>query len=331
VGQRSLYALDDLVLELQSEDPSREDVDQLLQELSWGRVKSSSCKPALFLSITRVYRRFSVPRNAREVLHAEGFSGLEAGDDFYLTDGSSLFHLRPGKGQGYARLAPSFFERSPLARANFWCFGLFKLLRPLGIYSLHAGALATLDGAGLLLVGPSGSGKSTLTIGLIRHGWRYLSDDAVFLRHEAQAVKALACRRSFYIDASCSPSYSNFSLAEEEPDGNGRQRRRVGIRQAYPAQYLSQCVPRIIVFPQITYQNRSTLLPMDDVHVLGMLLAQSAPQLFDGATMDGHLALLKRLLQQTESYKLTAGTDLYNDPAKLIGLIEAQGAKNWRG
>ena len=33
------------------------------------------------------------------------FVGLELGDEFYLTDGSSLVHLRPAKGEGYARLA----------------------------------------------------------------------------------------------------------------------------------------------------------------------------------------------------------------------------------
>ncbi len=48
---------------------------------------------------------------------------------------------------------------------------------------------------------------------------------------------------------------------------------------------------------------------------------QSAPQLFDRSTMAGHLELLKKLLQQTETYELDAGTDLYREPAKVVDLI----------
>ena len=41
VGQSALYALDNLVLELHSDEPRREDLDRLLQELSWVRTSQS--------------------------------------------------------------------------------------------------------------------------------------------------------------------------------------------------------------------------------------------------------------------------------------------------
>ena len=261
-------------------------------------------------------------RDCREVLRADGFCGFELGDDFYLTDGSSLFHLRPAKCEGYARLAVSFFAKPILAQANFWCFGLLKLLRPLGIYSLHAAGLATRDGSGVLLVGASGSGKSTLAIGLIREGWKYLSDDAVLLSIRSASCPRYGLRRSFYIDAVRSSDYADLPLGEEAPDSNGGQRRRVGIDEAYPERYVARCVPRILIFPQIKSQYQSTVTPMDTVRALKILLAQSAPQLFDRSTMASHLELLKRLLQQTEKYELEAGTDLYHEPAKLVDLLE---------
>ena len=90
--------------------------------------------------------------------------------------------------------------------------------------------------------------------------------------------------------------------------------------ESYPGQYLPRCLPRVLIFPQITRQDQSTLKPMDSVRALGVLLAQSAPQLFDRSTMAAHLELLKKLLQQTETYELNAGTDLYREPAKLIDL-----------
>ena len=132
---------------------------------------------------------------------------------------------------------------------------------------------------------PSGSGKSTLAIGLIREGWKYLSDDAVLLRQGSEGVEAIACRRSFYIDAVRSADYCDLGLGEEEPDSNGGRRRRLGINESYPGQYLPQCLPRVLIFPRIKRQDQSTLTPVDSVRALGVLLSQSAPQLFDRSTM----------------------------------------------
>ena len=331
MGHSAFYALDGLVLELDSEQPRRDEVDRLLKELCWARLPSSARKPNLYFYVSSSNRPFRLPANCRELFRADGFVGCEIADEFYLTDASSVFHLRPTRREGYARLAPLFDGKPPLAQSNFWCFGLLKLLRLLSVYSLHAAALANANGAGLLLVGASGSGKSTLAIGLIRQGWKYLSDDAVLLRDASQGIAALGCRRSFYIDAVRSPDYSDLSLGNETPDSNGRRRRRVEINKVFHEQYVPRCVPRILIFPRkIKSQDQSTLVPMDRVSALGVLLSQSAPQLFDRGTMAAHLELLKRLLQQSEVYELDAGIDLYRKPAKLIQLIgEARGESHW--
>lgn len=42
---------------------------------------------------------------------------------------------------------------------------------------VHAGAVATPSGSGVLLPGASGSGKTSLVAGLVRSGWGYLSDE----------------------------------------------------------------------------------------------------------------------------------------------------------
>lgn len=331
--QGTLYALDNLALELHAKEPRREELDHLLLELSWVRMPAAhNSKTDLHLFVSSNKRKFRIPRSCREALRTDDFLGFEVNDDFYLTDRSSVFHLRPAKGAGYAHLAPSFFDKSELARGNFWCFGLLKLLRRLGIYSLHAAGLATKDGEGVLLVGPSGSGKSTLAIGLIREGWQYLSDDAVLLRHGTQRVEALACRRSFYVDAVRSSKYSDLLLGEEVPDSNGGRRRKLSIEATYPGEHISRCIPRLVIFPQIKRFGRSTLKLMDPICALRVLLAQSAPQLFDRSTMISQLEMLKRVIQQTETYELNAGRDLYREPAKLVVLIkEVQGRKNWRG
>src|SRR5262249_16022590 len=122
------------------------------------------------------------PGSAEFQFEVDGFSTFEGADGFYLTDGSSVFHIPPNSAEAHVYLAPPFYDQPFLRQWNFWRFGWLKLLRPLGFYSIHGAGLAAPDGRGILVIGPSSSGKSTLTLGLIRHGWRYLSDDALLLR-----------------------------------------------------------------------------------------------------------------------------------------------------
>jgi len=111
-------------------------------------------------------------------------------------------------------------------------------------------------------------------------------------------------------------------MGEEAPDSNGGKRRRIGIYERFTERYVNRCLPHILIFPQIKRQEQSALKSLDRVSALRILLAQSAPQLFDRSTMSGHLEVLKRLLQQTEVYELHAGIDLYRQPAKLVDLLE---------
>ena len=333
MNESALFALQDVVLELRSEIRVRAPLASLLEELCWTRTRTSqgARSPRLHIAVCEPDRQLEVPSEGREVIRTDEFLGFEHGDDFFLTDRSTVFHLRLGAREAHARVAEAFFAKPARVQANFWCFGLLKLLRPLGFYSLHCAGLTTPDGQGLLVVGPSGSGKSTLAISLIKAGWRYLSDDAVLLRERAQRVEAIACRKSFYIDARSSSRYSEFSLEPEEPDANCGTRRRIAIEEAYSGGYTTRCVPRTIVFPTISAKPHSKLTPIGRLKALQLLLTQSAPQLFDRPTMPAHLELLQNLLNQADAFELEAGADLYDQPANLAHLIDdARGAINCR-
>ena len=172
---------------------------------SYRTCRSFPCLPSR-AAVSATYRALAdaplgLPVQAREVFRVEGLSGHECGDHFYLTEGTSLLHLQRSQGQGTAQLVPAFAQQPQLLRHQFWAVGLVKLLRPLGLYGLHAAGLVTPPDGGMLLVGGSGSGKSTLTIGLVRQGCGYLSDDALLLRPQPEGVEALAFRKPFSIDA----------------------------------------------------------------------------------------------------------------------------------
>jgi hypothetical protein len=319
----TLYTLYDLCLEVSQEvsDPAAI-LDQLLLDLSCVHTQAAVRDPDLRLSVYRHTTRRCLPPMAREIFRAEGFCGLEHGDDFYLTDGASLLHLRLRHGQGEAHLVPTFWRKPLPLQRTFWAFGLLKLLRPRGFYSLHAAGLVTPAGRGVLIVGRSGSGKSTLTVGLVRQGWSYLADDAVLLRLQPAGVAALALRQHCYVDTSALATYTDLPWGEEVPDRLGRYRRHLRLAEAYPDRLISHCLPQVLLFAGIVPAAESAIRRLDRPSALKHLLAQSGPQLFDHGSMAQHLEVLKRLVQQTTTYELRAGGDLYRQPGWLAHLLD---------
>ena len=325
----ALYALHDLTLEVRQQE-AVVDLETLLHDLSCIRLHTSERRPSLSLTVRQSGLPFDVPCTARAVFHTDGLTGFESGRHFYLATGASLLHLYAEQGWGEAQLAPAFFHQPPLLRQQFWAFGLLKLLRPLGVYGLHAAGVVTGAGQGLLITGDAGSGKSTLTIGLVRQGWRYLSDDAVLLRAQPEGVEMLALRKPFSVNADAAAAYADLPLGEENSQTAGKRKRRVDMHAAYPEQYVPTCRPRTLLVSRIVSQPHSTLRPLERLSALRHLLVQSGPQLFDHRTMAQHLEVLKRLVHQAVTYELLAGRDLYHFPGQLVRLLaDVEGEEPW--
>jgi hypothetical protein len=325
------YAFHELTLKVtyEGQEP-REELDRLLQDLSWVRTAAMGQLPSLRLTIRPHESRLHVPPPVPDVRQRQSFWEVACGDDRDLTDGLSLLHLEAMQGQGIAYLAPAFAEQPALVRRHFWAFGLLKLLRPHGLYGLHAAGVVSRQGQGLLLVGASGCGKSTLALSLIRHGWHYLSDDAVLLRLQTADVEACACRKPFYVNATATAQYADLPVSEEVPDTTGAPRRRVCIDAAFPGQRRVKCRPQVVVFPRIVPHPHSRLQPLDRLSALRHLLTQSGPALFDRRTMPQHLEVLKGLVQQARTYELWAGRDMVQCPSLLIHLLQhAEGEEQW--
>jgi len=320
-GAVTRYVLHDLTLEVRGiEADSAREVDGVLHAMPW-RVTEALGPPTLTLSIDVDGAAHAVPAGARAILRTDEYSGFEEHGSFYLTDGETVLRVRARDRRGDVHLAPSFSARPSDLRRQFWMYTLVKLLQSAGVHGLHAAGLVAPDGAGLLVVGDSGSGKSTLTIGLIRRGWRYLSDDAVLLRRGERAVEALALRRHFYVDADAASLYPELPRGEEIPDASGGRRRRVGVEEAYPSQRVSACEPRILLFTRIVPREESALISVDPSVALGRLLAQCVRQAFEREATSQHLVVLKQLLKQARFFDLEAGADLHRSPALLERLL----------
>jgi hypothetical protein len=327
----ALYTWHALTLEVQHDRPqTAAELSRLLGDLSWVRTEADGRRPTLSLTVHSDEHRCCAAPPGREVFRAEGFWGRTCGDDFYLTDGSSLLHLQGGQGRGEAWLAPAFAAKPLRLQRTFWAFGLLKLLRPLGLYSLHAAGGVSGHGRGLLIVGGSGSGKSTLALGLLRQGWGILSDDAVLVRGRPEGVEALGCRKHVYVHADAAARHADLPSGEEVLDDTGRRKRRIDVETAFPAQQVAGCRPHVLLFSHIVSRPKSALRPVDASLALKLLLAHGGPQAFDRPTMRPHLEVLRRLLHQATAYELQAGRDLYEEPRTLVRLLrEAEGAARW--
>jgi hypothetical protein len=294
------------------------------------KLREVTGQSSLRLSVRPHDHQLKVPSSACQVFRANDIQGFEAGDDFYLTDGSSILRLEPSHGYGDVRLDAEFFAKPLTLQVDFLAFGVVKLLRPLGLYGLHAAAVITQEGLGLLVVGQSGSGKSTLSIGLIQKGWRYLTDEVVLLRRQPEWAEALALCKGFYLNDGAARLLSDIPLGEEVPVASGGLKRRIEIEAVYPRQYAPHCIPRVVLFSRIVPEAQSSLRPLDRLTALKHLLMQSGPQWFDRGTMDRHLEAIKTLIQQSAIFELRAGQDLYDNPLTLVRLLaEAQGEGRW--
>ena len=319
------YSFHGISLEVETEDlESRANLTEMFSNLSLVRAEAAAdgkFRHRLCLRLHDELRK--PPPSAKFQFEVEGFSTFEDAEGFYRTDGSSVFHISCNSSQAHAYLAPSFYNELFMRQWNFWSFGWLKLVRPLGFFCLHAAGLVAPDGQGILVTGASGSGKSTLTLGLIRHGWRYLSDDAIVLHAASGGLHALALRKHFYVDSVTSSRYEDLPLDPVRTDHPERPRRRVRVEETRLAQQqVSQCIPQVLLCSRIVPEPCTTLVPMNNSAMLKHLLEGSAPQIFDRRTMGRHLETLNVLLRQCRSYELRAGRDLYDDPQILTHLLK---------
>jgi len=117
----------------------------------------------------------------------------------FLTDGKRYLLT------GYCYDRPWQFDcRSlPAWNADFVYYYVFEpvlhdVLKRLGVLAWHCAALER-GGAAALLPGVSGSGKSTTTLNLLTCGFRFMADDAAFLRVKGRTLEVFGLDTGVYV------------------------------------------------------------------------------------------------------------------------------------
>lgn len=251
--------------------------------------------------------------------HERGVVVLQAKERVFLWYESTVVELYPENGT-----AAFYFETLDGAIPRGLLFDLIVLsllilLRPRGLYLLHA-ACVMHAGAGYLISASSNSGKSSIALSLVREGWPYLADDMLLLREEGGEVCAHALGRHFRLAQEAVQRFPEVAAAVPAQGANV-DKLHVDVDAIFPGQFTVQCRPRVLLLPQIVSRAQSALHPVSTTEALLHLLGQTTILTPDPKLAERHMHVLKQLIRQVTVLRLEAGRDLYDDPAKAVGLL----------
>lgn len=200
------------------------------------------------------------------------------------------------------------------------------LLPRMGRYPLHAAGLRAPDHPEVVVIaGPSGRGKSTLAAGLVRRGWRCLSDDLLVLVPSGGRVQVYGMTRGIRLR---NDAWERLALSAHEKDeaphpaagrAGGTEKRVLSLggkheKKAEP--------PGCVLFPALVDRSDSTLSPLDSSHALKRVLEQMhPPAALPDSVASAQFDAAATLVRRSPCLHLAAGRDLYADPGRLADLL----------
>ena len=220
----------------------------------------------------------------------------------------------------------SAHARRPLSLVNVMSYVLEAALRRCGLYQLHgSGVVEPKTNIGALMIGESGSGKSTLATLLAARGWSYLTDDALLLDQEQDAVRARGIRKFF---AASERTLAACRLPEIEsalgpPITSDPSKRRLEPDIAFPGRAKESCIPGMLLFTSITNNPKSVISSLSSGDAMAQLIKFNPWASYDKTTAREHLRLLSRLANQCQSFSLGAGLDVLAQPSYAEELLTA--------
>ena len=200
---------------------------------------------------------------------------------------------------------------------------LFEALRFHGLFYLHGAVLEGPDGTGYLISGNAGSGKTTLTMSLIESGFKFLSDDTVFLKlsgDEDVEIRGLA--RDFHVPSDLVHGHENFKKFEVLPDYSSfKKKKTLKPDEWFPKKRLEKILnPSVLVFPRI--KNGEVLTEMDQMTAFTELMPQSLAVMCNPNIASQHLEAIKRTLKHGRAFRLRHGLALKGEPSLVRGVFE---------
>lgn len=181
--------------------------------------------------------------------------------------------------------APRISALGPAVKGHF--LGLSLNNHPY-LFQIHAGVVEK-DGSLLILPAIAGSGKSSLTSGLLRAGWRYLSDETAPLAPDTLRVRPVPLAMATKTGAwpLLQPHYPELATLQTHIREDDKHVRYLVPPASCVAPDREDGYPiRWIVFPKYHPDSKTELKPVSKVETLRRLLAEcmSLPRHLDEPT-----------------------------------------------
>lgn len=247
--------------------------------------------------------------------------------DYFALDDSMIIIGHRDTTRVTVWIGQSAHARSAQSLSTVLACAVQAALRRASLFELHAGAVVEpLSGAGVLFIGASGSGKTTMTLRLAAQGWAYLSDDRLALSEDGSEIRAWALRREFYVTESSLAACGLTSLMHSNRQHSHSEIPKWIIRpqQLFPGRFVSDCLPQSLFFPQLTGARTTRLQPLSQGQAMMQLLHHCPWACRDQTSAAAQIRLLHRLIRQSRSFALEAGSDLLEQADLTARLIKAQ-------
>jgi hypothetical protein len=192
---------------------------------------------------------------------------------------------------------------------------LCELLKRRGRLSLHAACVSGPRQAALI-AGPSGVGKSTLVLALATLGFRFGSDDMVFMEPSDGGVLVHGFSDSIGVMTDTAARFEALADLAHSPPPLGFRKHLIRIEERFQVQTIDRCRPGALVFPERVAQSESRIEPMSAAEAWLRLVPNVL--LTHPTATQSHLAAIAGLTEQVACYRLCSGTDVIS-AARLIG------------
>lgn len=197
------------------------------------------------------------------------------------------------------------------------------------LFLLHsAGVVMPGQDKTLLIAGESGSGKSTLTLQLAAAGWKFLSDDSIFLIERSEGIETRGLRKSF---ALTSQTMAAVQLETAPPSATTiTWKRCIFPDHLFPHGQVKSAYAGSIVFPTVTHESESRIVPLEPSQTMHRLMRLSPWACYDRPTAAANLKVFEALARNVAAYYLFAGKDLLGDSdltASIVSRAYGEGMK----
>jgi len=220
------------------------------------------------------------------------------------------------------RYSPSFLRR------YVFLLALGHVMARFGFEPFHAAAItAPWDNRqGALLLGASGSGKTTLSIGCAIAGCGFLGDDLVMLRAQSPDDHIIACAmtREVAVRSNSLQLWGALAFLTHYP-ADQRDKRYSSIDAIHAGSARLQTPIRLLLFPTLTNDTYSHVIPMTKAQALQALIAQAISKRYQHHhTPETLFAFLSQLGQQATSYQIVISRGANDGPTIVKSLFTGE-------